>query len=101
MTAVEILEKIKGYVESSVNLGYGAGNPQYKNMVVPWFSEAWENGYTEANSNPRLTGDAMVDQLEGQLGDQAEGWFNKYGDDFRRFCDFWDEWMFLMRHWNR
>jgi hypothetical protein len=78
-------------VEGWARLEINPGLHTYKLQLVPLFREAWENGYTGPDSNPRLTGDAMG----GTISERWPGWFEKprHRETFNRMTCIWDEWV--------
>ena len=96
MTGEEIIRRIQEYLEQhrQGTRGHITQDP-YKEDIFKLFREAYEGGYFNIGSNPRLTGDAIRDILN-------ERWIKSLemqdrmaaADILERLLSMWSEWKY-------
>ena len=94
MTQEEILNELIDRLPVHLH-GASTRQEPYRGNIFQLFKEAYNNGYFEDTSHPRLTGDAILDTLE-------EGWINLHGEEEAKkrrdlaynVLTMWDDWRY-------
>lgn len=94
MSQEEILDKIIKYLKEHLDKngprGY-IGQDPYKSDFFELFREAYKNDYFDFSSTPRLTSDAIIDEL-GHRWTENSG--NEKDELLKEFHKNWNEWTY-------